>query len=331
MKSFFLLSVILGALTTTQVIGQTKTVTTTAPAETAAAEAQKSDFDKFYERLSISYFGAVTSPNLEDWDSRYGAVSPEFAGKKCRTCDSYAFNVWSQVNFAYNFGAKMKFNIIPRWTTFFDEAPDQSKDERGNILFEDALIGFSGVVYSSTDKKLNLWIRPGLRLPTSHATRHSNQTDRVAKPASGSDPAVTRLEGVGRLNYNIEMLGSLTYDFTPKFQVGLSYQDRTWIYENRFNDTRRRMYINPNVTFTLNDTTKIQAHYETMLENTRRRESINGLKPSYRNVWQNAYIGVAKDITPKLNVYPYVAAFVNDVPFSMTSAWLGMWVSYSIK
>jgi hypothetical protein len=68
-----------------------------------------------------------------------------------------------------------------------------------------------------------------------------------------------------------------------------------------------------------------------MLENNKRWESINGKKPSYRNVWQNAYIGVAKDVTPKLNLFPYISAFVNDVPFSMRSFWAGLWISYSIK
>ena len=314
MKSSFLLFVILGTLITTQVIGQTKTVTTTTPADAAAVEAQKSSFDKFYERLGISYFGAVTSPTLEDWDSTHAALSPEFSsGDPCRNCDTYSINVWSQVNFSYNFGAKMKFNVIPRWTTFFDHPKDQGAGYRGTFLLEDALVGFSGVVYSSTDKKFNLWIRPGVRLPTSKFTRNYDHPE------------------FGRLNYNFEMLGSATYDFNPKWQAGLSYQDRTWIFENRLNDSRRRMYINPNATYKINDTTKIMVNYETMLENNKRRESINGKKPSYRNVWQNAYIGVAKDITPKLNVYPYISAFVNDVPFSMKSAWLGMWVSYSIK
>ena len=68
-----------------------------------------------------------------------------------------------------------------------------------------------------------------------------------------------------------------------------------------------------------------------MLENNKRNKSINGKNPVYKNMWQNAYIGVGKDITPKLNVYPYISAFVNDVPFSMRSLWTGLWVSYTIK
>lgn len=336
MKRSFLLTVILGALVTTQVFGQTTktpkapkatkltkltkttkaptTTTTTTPIATPVAEAPKSSFDKFYERLSIGYYGAITSPTLEKWNSNNAAVSPEFSGgDPCRNCDTYSFNIWSQVNFGYNFGGKMKFNIIPRWTTFFDTPSNQDPGERGNILLEDALVGFSGVIFTSSNKKFNWWMRPGIRLPTSHATRHYNNGD------------------FGRLTYNLEVTNSFTYDFTPKFQLGLSFQDRYWIFENRYNASRNRLYIAPNFTYALNDTTKIIGYYENMLENNKRWKSINGKNPSYRNMWQNAYVGIGKDITPKLNVYPYISAFVNDVPFSMRSLWTGIWISYTIK
>ena len=314
MKSSFLLFLILSALVSTQVLGQTKKITTTAPATTQPEEAPKSAFDKFYERLGISYYGAVTSPTLEKWNSRHAATSPSFSGgSPCRNCDTYSFNVWSQINFAYNFGAKLKFNVIPRFTTFFANPKTQDPGERGTVLLEDALVGFSGVIYTSENKKFNWWIRPGARLPTSHATRHTN------------DPTF------GRLTYNLEVTNSFTYDFNPKFQMGLSFQDRYWIYENRYNASQNRLYIAPNFTIALNDTTKIIGYYENMLQNTRRWDSINGQSPSYRNRWQNAYIGVGKDITPKLNVYPYISAFVNDVPFSMRSFWTGAWISYTFK
>jgi len=314
MKRSFILTVILGALITTQVCGQTTTVTTTTATTTKEAEAPKSSFDKFYERLSIGYFGAASTPAFEKWDSNNAAISPEFsAGDPCRNCDIYSFNIWNQVNFGYNFGAKFKFNVIPRFTVFFDTPKDQPQGERGNILLEDALIGFSGVLYTSPDKKFNWWLRPGVRLPTSHATRHYNHPD------------------FGRLTYNLEAINSFTYDFNPTFQLGLTTMNRYWIYENRYNTSRARYYIAPNFTYTLNDTTKIIGYYENMLENNKRWESINGKKPVYYDVWQNAYIGVGKDLTPKLNVYPYISAFVNDVPFSMRSFWGGLWVSYTIK
>jgi hypothetical protein len=332
MKSTFLFLVILGTLVSSQAFGRNKNpipkplkvkksavsapakpqaVTTLAPTSAQPAEAPKSSFDKFYERLSIGYFGAVTSPNLETWDSRRGAISPEFSGKTNN--DSYPMNIWSQVNFGYNFGGKFKFNVIPRFTTFFDKAPDQGPGERGMVILEDALVGFSGVLYSSDDKKFNWWFRPGIRLPTSYNTRATNDAS------------------FGRLTYNIELLSVFSYDFNSKWQLALTSQDRYWIFENRYNASRNRFITIPYVTYTLNDTTKIQVYYEHFLENNKRLKSINGKNPSYRNVWQNAYIGIAKDITPKLNVFPYISAFVNDVPFSTQSVWLGLWVSYQIK
>jgi hypothetical protein len=334
MKSTFLFLAILVSLMTGQVFAQTKkprakikakptqtlkkkAVTkkvTTTVAPTKVVEAPKTSFDKFYERLGISFGSFWTSPTLEKWDSNNAALSPEFSGgDPCRNCDTYSFNAFNQFNFSYNFGAKMKFNVIPRFTVFFDSPKDQSPSERGNVILEDALIAFSGVIYSSTDKKFNWWIRPGVRMPTSHASKTYNNDD------------------FGRLTYGIEILQSFTYDFNPKWQLGLTVQDRYWIFENRYNASRNRYYIAPNFTYTINDTTKFSAYYENMLENNKRWKSINGKDPVYYSVWQNAYVGISKDVTPKLNIYPYVSAFVNDVPFSMRSFWLGAWISYTIK
>lgn len=333
MKSSFLLLMIFGFLVSIAAYGQTKktvkkssvkpqkadapaplpvkTQVTTSPVTETKSEVEKSSFDKFYERLSIGYFGVLTTPNFETWDSRYAAVSPEYSGGT--NDDTYAMNLWNQVNFGYNFGAKMKFNVIPRFTIFMDEAPAQDPGERGTVLLEDAMVAFSGVIVSSDDKKFNWFIRPGVRLPTSHASRHYNNAE------------------FGRLTYNFEVSNTFTYDFNTKWQLGLTFQDRYWIFENRYNASRNRLYTAPFFAYTLNDTTKIQGYYENMLENNKRWESINGKKPLYKDVWQNAYVGIAKDITSKLNIYPYISAFVNDIPFSMQSFWGGMWVSYQIK
>jgi hypothetical protein len=271
-----------------------------------------SSFDKFSERLSIGYFGVLTTPPLEDWNSNHSAISPEFSGS-CKNCDSYSLNIWSQVNFAYNFGAKFRFNIIPRWTTFFDTPSDQGEGDRGFFIPEDALVAFSGVFFASADKKFTWWMRPGLRLATSRGSRnYQNAT-------------------WGSITHQLEWLHSITYDFTKQFQVGLFAQQRVWIYDERYNLSRMRYFTSPFVSYALNDTTKIQAYYENMLQNSGRWESINGKKPVYKDVWQNAYVGVAKDLTPKLNVFPYLSAYVNDVPFSSRSFWAGMWISYTLK
>ena len=67
-----------------------------------------------------------------------------------------------------------------------------------------------------------------------------------------------------------------------------------------------------------------------MWENGKRWKSINGKTPVFKDTWQNTMVGVAKDITPKLNIFPYVGTFVNR-PLSDKSFWVGAWISYQIK
>lgn len=337
MKSSFLLSVALCALVSANAFGQIKKkavtpvkkqttqvkkaapvakpqqVTTTAPVSgtSLAATLEKSAFDKFYERLSINHFSVITSPDLDDWDSRHAAISPEYSGGTNE--DTYPLNIWNQVNFGYNFGAKMKFNFIPRYTIFLDEAPGQDPGDRGMIQIEDALVGFSGVVYSSGDKKFNWWMRPALRLPTSRGSRNYNHA------------------AFGRITYQPEWIQTFSYDFNPNFQLSLTHIHRFWVFENRYNNSRHRILTIPGLTYKFSDKSNLQIYYENFIENNKRYKSINGLEPHYTDVWQNLMVGIGHDVTDKLNVLPFIAAYVNDVPFSTESMWLGAWVSYQIK
>jgi hypothetical protein len=311
MKSSFLLCMILGALITSAVWGQSKKTKTVS--KTTVIE--KSSFDKFYDRLKISYFGAVTSPTLEniekgDWDN--AALSPEFSGGTNK--DSWPTNIWNQVNFNYNFGAKMNFVFIPRFMVPLAHPVDmKAPEDRSFIELEDFLVGFQGVVYSSDDKKFNLWIRPGVRLPTSRLSRNGTNA------------------GFGQITHQPELTYLPSYDFDKTWQVGVSGQLRMWVYEDRYNWSRFRFYTAPYIQYTLDDTTKIISYYEHMLENNKRWKSVNGKDPVFKDVWQNLMVGVSKDITPKLNVYPFISAYVNDKPFSSNSVWLGAWISYQIK
>ncbi len=325
MKSTFLLFVIIGSFISLQLHAQTKPaqqkkiavkkvvirVVEEKKVSTTAPEVTKSAFDKFYERLSIGQFSVLSSPNLEDWDSRYAALSPEFSGGTNR--DSYPLNLWNQTNFAYNFGAKMKFNFIPRYTIFLAESPDQPAKERGMIQIEDFLIGFSGGLYSSPDKKFNFWTRPALRLPTSHASRTSYNAT------------------FGNLTYQPEWLMTFTYDLTTNLQISLWHIHRFWIYEDRFNNSRHRILTIPGFTYKLSDKTNVQTYFEHFLENNKNFKSINGKDPHYVDMWQNLMVGVGHDVTPKLNVMPFISTYINDVPYSTQSLWLGAWISYQIK
>lgn len=280
---------------------------------------EKSSFDRFADRLRIGTFTVITTPTLWDmekgnWDN--AAISPEFGidnGVE-RNNDTYPTNLWNQISFNYNFGAKMNFVFNPRFMIPLSHSSDMSDPEdKGLIALEDFLVGFQGVVLASADKKFNLWIRPGMRLPTSKASRNSNNG------------------GFGRTSHQLELAYLPTYDFNKKWQVGIFGQVRQWVYEDRYTWARLRFYTAPFVQYTIDDTTRFQVYYENMLENRRRWKSVNGQKPYFEDVWQSLMIGVNKDITPKLNIFPYVTTFVNDVPFSTKSFFLGAWVSYQIK
>ncbi|HXH32490.1 MAG TPA: hypothetical protein VNJ01_16945 [Bacteriovoracaceae bacterium] len=309
MKRAITLLIALSFLSTIAWSAETKKVSNTEVLET------RNDFQKFYDRLKISYFGVLTTPTLKDmsdgeWEN--GALSPEFSGGTNR--DTWPTNMWNQVSFNYNFGAKMNFVFNPRWMTPLAHPVDmQEPEDRSLIALEDFLVGFQGVVASSEDKKFNLWIRPGLRLPTSRASRNSNNA------------------GFGQLTHQLELAFLPTYDFNKTVQVGMFGQVRSWIYEDRYNISRLRISTSPMLQITLDDTTKWVTYYNHILENNKRFKSINGKNPVFKDVWQGVMTGISKDVTKKLNIYPYVEAFVNDVPFSTNSVYVGAWISYSIK
>jgi hypothetical protein len=281
------------------------------------ANQDKSTFDQFYEKLRISYFGVFTSSNLESWDQSRATISPEWgidSKGEDKNSDTWPVNLWNQVAFNYNFGSKMTFVVAPRWVTMLGSTKRMKEPEDNSfIMLDDILVGFQGTVLTLADGKFSWWMRPAARLPTSRVNR--TNTNR----------------GLGTISEQLEVLNVLSYDFNPTWQVGGYAQARMWVYEQRYTPTRMRYYLSPYISYTLNDKTKIQAYYEVIFENDRRWESQNGLKPVYKDYWQNAMLAVGYDVTPKLNIMPFIATYVNDVPLSMRSAWMGAWISYSIK
>jgi hypothetical protein len=253
---------------------------------------------------------------MDEGNLEYAAISPEFGQSQTgegRNRDTWPTNMWNQVSFNYNFGAKLNFVVNPRFMVPLAHSVSMKEPESRDLIYlQDFLVGFQGVILASEDKKINLWIRPGLRLPNSAASRNSTNG------------------GFGRTTHELELAYNLSYDMTKNWQFGIFGQIRNWVYNDRYNYARNRIYTAPYFAYVINDTTKFQVYYENMLENSRRWESINGKKPVFKDVWQNTMIGVAKDITPKLNVYPYLGTFVNR-PIDNKSLWLGAWISYQIK
>ncbi len=280
----------------------------------------KKTFDKFYDRLRISWFGVLTTPHFDDMEKgnwRNAATSPEFGnapkGDK-KNEDTWPTNMWNQISFNYNFGAKMNFVVNPRFAIPLTPEKDMSPaEDKSLILLDDLLFGFQGVVYSTEDKKLNLWIRPGIRLPTSRGSRTSGQG------------------GAGTLSNQLELAYLATYDFTKTWQMGVFGQARQWVIDDRYNRDRFRFYTAPFVQYTINDTSRIQVYYETMLETDRRAKPTGDRDPIFKDLWQNIFAGYSKDVNAKLNVMPFIGCFVNDTPVTDKSVWLGAWMSYQFK
>lgn len=316
MKSSFLFGISIFVLMVSVASAQNKQTSVISTTEVV----EKTSFKKFSDRLRIGYFGVLTTPTFRDMEKgqwRNAAISPEWgqasSGEK-KNQDTWPTNLWHQISFNFNFGARMNFVVNPRFMTPLASPTDmKAPEDRSFIELEDFLVGFQGVVYSSTDKKFNLWIRPGMRMPVSRASR--NSTNR----------------GLGSTTHQIELGYLPTYDINKTWQVGIFGQFRNWIYDDRYNYTRMRIYTAPFVQYTIDDTSRVQVYYENMLENDRRWKSLNGKVPVFQDYWQNVFAGYSKDITPKFNVFPYIGAFVNDVPFSSQSFWAGAWISYQIK
>jgi hypothetical protein len=324
MKSSFILSLVVMAFLAKPVFAQTtrklkqikptatapakpvKTVkpTTSTPVATAATPVvEKSSFDKFYDRLKVGYFGAFSGSSLGEWDEKA-------MDEKGIRSSGYVHNVWNQLSFNYNFGAKMNFVINPRWMLNTGATHGANAKTRGVLSMEDWLVGFQGVIISAFDKKLNLWTRPGIRLPTS---RLSRENDITMQP---------------------EALSILSYDIDKTWQLGMFQQLRHWVYEQRYTSYRYRLFHAPYIQYAWNDKNRLQLYYEHYLENRSRLPSQNGKSHNLQDYWQNAMLAWSSDITPKLGVMPFIG-YILDTNYAtqrpLEPAWLGAWIFYTIK
>jgi hypothetical protein len=293
----------------------------------------KTHFEKFSDRLKISYYGVFTSPHFDDIEKgqyRNAAISPAEGNApkgEQKNHDTWATNIWNQISFNFNFGAKMNFVINPRFVIPLANPKDMAPgaEDKSLVMLDDFLIGFQGVVYTSEDKKFNLWIRPGVRIPTSRASRFSANNS-----TTDGDPTRPKTS-FGTVTHQLELGLNPTYDFNKTWQLGGFGQLRTWIMDDRYNWSRARIYAAPYIQYTIDDTTRIQAYYEFYIENRRNWQSINKTNPTFKDMWQNAYVGYNKDITSKFNVMPFLSCFVDDGPITDKSLWIGAWISYQIK
>jgi hypothetical protein len=181
-------------------------------------------------------------------------------------------------------------------------------------MLDDLLVGFQGVVYASEDKKFNLWIRPGVRIPTSRASRNTGNA------------------GDGNTTHQIELAFNPTYDFNKTWQLGMFGMFRQWIIDDQYGMDRFRSVTNPYIQYTIDEVSKLQVYYELMLETNTRGLPEGDRDPIFYDIWQNVTFLYGRDITPKLNIAPFVGVFVNDTPtITDKSLWFGAWITYQIK
>lgn len=179
-------------------------------------------------------------------------------------------------------------------------------------MIDDVLVGFAGVIYSSDDKKLNLWVRPGVRMPTSRVYR-----------ATG---------GAGYLNHQLDLSYSLSYEYSKKIEIGLFQQLRAWIYESQYGCRNRcRLVTAPYIYYSVSDSTQLQFTFEDILETDTRSLPRGDRKEHFKDVWQNLMIGVNQKITPAFNITPFVGVYVDDTPVSDESVWFGANLAYRFK
>lgn len=311
MKSSFLITILVTAMTASVASAQLN------PRRPSPKEMQpqKSTFDKFSERLKIGYSNVFTTPTLNDISNGHWENSALHEGYSQNedNRDTWPTNIWHQISFNYNFGAKLHFVINPRFMTPLAHPVDMKEPEdRGLIMVDDTLVGFQGVIYTTEDKKFNLWVRPAMRLPTSKASRNTGNG------------------GAGSTTHQLDFAYNATYDFNKTWQVGLYNQFRQWVIEDHYDMTRFRIYLSPFVQYTINDVSRLLFYYENYQETDKRKSPVGDREPVFYDKTQNAFVGYSYDITPKFNVMPTVNYFLNQ-PLTDRAIWFGAQMSYSIK
>lgn len=283
-------------------------------------EVRKDSFDKFYERLTIAYFGVYLSSPLAYLHSDYAATSPDFEtpSSGCPdNCDTYAQNIFNQITFSYHFGGGSKFIIVPRWTLFLGNANKTNLpgtyDGSQLIEVEDPLVGWSFNLLTSVDKRWAWNIRPAVRLPVSRGSR-------------GGDAA-----RFGDVTFQPDIATSIAYTMSPSWSFGYSLQNRFWVYEDRFNESRHRIAQSLNANQALSEDLSLSYNLEYWVQNDRNRESLNQAAASYKRNWFNTYVGLSWAATKKLNVTPILGVFPGDPDFGLNSAYASAWIAYLIK
>lgn len=266
----------------------------------------KSHFDKFYERLKIIYFSIYASSPLNRWNADFASWNTFSDDGACYNCDSIPQNIFNLLIFVYNYAPNKSFVVQPRWSFYLGSQGDQSA-----VVMEDWVASW-GFRHKFNDQ-WNIDFRPGIRLPFSRGTRNSDDA------------------ALGDITHqpDIQLLVNYAPDKNWSFQYIL--QNRFWVFEDRYNETRHRIAQTLNSNYQLTEKLQLQHYVEYWFQNDRRRESLNGKSVSYKNNFFNTYAGVSYMVTPKFGVTPLVGFYPNDPNLSWHSTYAQVWFLYLFK
>jgi hypothetical protein len=289
----------------TKRVGKTKK-TVMPIAETKVED--KSHFDKFNDRLRVIYFSIYSTSPLTQWNSDFApwktfSDSPKTGcGYNCD--DSTPSNLFNLLILVYNYSPSSSFVIQPRWSVNFGQ---NSKDQ-GLLQLEDWVVAWGHrIKFSDT---FNIDFRPGFRIPTSRASRNGDKA------------------GLGDLTGQPDIQVLVNWVPAKDWSFQWVFQNRFWVYEDRFNETRHRIAQTYNLNYQYTDKLSLQGYVDYWLQNSDRRLSLNGKSTSYKQAYFNVYGGPSYMFTPKFGVTPLLGVYADDPNLSWHSLNGQVWFLY---
>lgn len=285
----------------------TPTKKTVIPVTEAKVE-DKTHYDKFKDRLRVIYFSIYSTSPLTQWNSDYSPTNSfSDAGKAgCGyNCDNTTpSNLFNLLILVYNYSPSSSFVIQPRWSVNFG----QNAEDQGLLQLEDWVVSW-GHRFKFSDT-FNIDFRPGVRLPFSRGSRNGDR------------------DGLGDLTMQPDIQVLVNWVPGKDWSFQWVIQNRFWVYEDRFNETRHRIAQTFNLNYQYTDKLSLQGYVDYWVENSNRRESLNGKSTSYKQNWFNIYGGPSYMFTSKFGVTPLLGVYADDPNMSWHSLNGQVWFLY---
>lgn len=245
------------------------------------------------KNLRVGYFGEFLGPSLKKADDNLPSKnrSDNYRG-------SDPIQTFNQFSFNYDFGYKMNFIINPRFISQHGDRNDMADgDDQHVIQWDDLMIGFQGVPYSND--RFSYWVRLTYRHPTSHFSRQQGH------------------------NSIYEYFHQISYDLTPKWQLGSFNFIRYYDYKTGVGNERYRIYSAPYIVYTINERLSFMPmlEYEVQHRNANGVRSFDFMKKSYSDL----YVGLNVVVNKSLTLYPFLK-FIDESDIRYETTQVGAWI-----